>query len=313
MNLKLPQASLRPAGIDARVETPGGAMAYSRAGSGPPLLLIHGLGGTRATWNRVIGDLASTHTVIAPDLPGHGESEAPAGDYSLGAHAAALRDLLVALNISSASVIGHSLGGGIAMQFVYQFPERTDRLVLISSGGLGPEVNGVLRAASMAPGANLVLKGLAYVPAQITKSLLSAAAVIPGIMPRQDVGPTVVSLRGLTGSRQRLAFLKTARSVIDWRGQSVSATRKLGMLHDLPVLLIWGSRDKIIPPHHHAAVAGLINNVQVLEIPDAGHFPHETDPDVILPRIRAFLSSTPPPSSAKSDTESSARVGQRKS
>lgn len=284
----------QPARTDARVETPGGTIAYSRAGSGPPVLLVHGLGGTRATWKHVIDDLARTHTVIAPDLPGHGGSEAPAGDYSLGAHAAALRDLLVTLEVSSATVIGHSLGGGIALQFTYQFPERTDRLVLISSGGLGPEVSGVLRAASRAPGAGVLLKGLAHVPAQITKTVLSAAAVIPGIMPRQDAGPLVVSLRGLARSRQRRAFLKTARSVIDWRGQSVSATAKLGMFHDLPVLLIWGGRDKIIPPHHHSAVANRIDKAQLFELPKAGHFPHETDPDVIVPAIHRFLLSTTP-------------------
>src|SRR5436190_6173107 len=118
---------------DARVTVAGGELAYTTAGSGEPLLLIHGLGGTRRTWRHVIDSLAATHTVIAPDLPGHGDSDAPAGDYSLGAHAAALRDLLVALGHPTATVIGHSLGGGVGIQFAYQFPDRISRLVLISS------------------------------------------------------------------------------------------------------------------------------------------------------------------------------------
>ena len=127
----------------------GGSIAYMFAGAGPALLLIHGLGGTRKTWRHLIDDLARTHTVIAPDLPGHGESDPPAGDYSLGAHACVLRDLILSLGCRRFSVAGHSLGGGIALQTAYQFPERIDRLLLISSGGLGPEVSYALRAATL--------------------------------------------------------------------------------------------------------------------------------------------------------------------
>jgi pimeloyl-ACP methyl ester carboxylesterase len=155
---------------DARVAVPGGTLAYTAAGSGEPLLLIHGLGGTRRTWRNIIGPLAATHRVIAPDLPGHGDSDAPAGDYSLGAHAAALRDLLVALGHPTATVAGHSLGGGVAMQFAYQFPERTSRLMLISSGGLGRELTPMLRAATL-PGAQTVVSALARIPEAFTRRL----------------------------------------------------------------------------------------------------------------------------------------------
>jgi pimeloyl-ACP methyl ester carboxylesterase len=277
---------------EARAETPGGSIAYTRAGAGPALLLIHGLGGHRQTWNHVVDTLARTHTVIAPDLPGHGESDAPAGDYSLGAHAAALRDLLFALDVSSVTLVGHSLGGGVALQFAYQFPERASRLVLIGSGGLGPEVSWALRIASMTPGAGLILKGLAHVPARITATVLTAAAVLPGVMPRQDTGPLVATLRGLATASQRLAFRRTARSVIDWSGQTVSATGKLDALHELPLLLIWGGRDRVIPPTHHAGIAERISRSRCLEIPEAGHFPHESDPDLVLRAIGDFLRTT---------------------
>ena len=138
----------------------GRPVTYVQAGSGPVLLLIHGMAGTFENWRAVIEPLARQHTVVAPDLPGHGGSAPGAGDYSIGALAAGLRDLLVALGHERATLVGHSLGGGIAMQFAYQFPEFTERLVLVSSGGLGPEVSPVLRAAAL-PGADLFIAATA--------------------------------------------------------------------------------------------------------------------------------------------------------
>jgi pimeloyl-ACP methyl ester carboxylesterase len=274
------------------VDLPGGTIAYTTAGTGEPLLLIHGLGGTRGTWRHVIDSLAATHTVIAPDLPGHGESTAPAGDYSLGAHAAALRDLLVALGYSSTTIAGHSLGGGIALQFAYQFPSRTRRLLLISSGGLGPELSVLLRAATL-PGAGTVVAGLASLPKGVTRSLFPTL-VLPGLLARQDAGPAVGLIRGLAGSAQREAFLRTARSVVDWHGQTVSANRQLVLLTDIPVMIAWGSNDKTIPPHHHRALARQLRGPHLVEIAKAGHYPHETAPDALTSAIHAFLASTAP-------------------
>jgi pimeloyl-ACP methyl ester carboxylesterase len=170
----------------------GGAMAYTVAGTGPTVLLIHGLGGTRQTWRHLIAPLARNHTVIAPDLPGHGQSDPPAGDYSLGAHACALRDLLLALGHQRATLVGHSLGGGVALQTAYQFPERTDRIVLISSGGLGAEVTPILRAATL-PGADTVVAGLSTIPSSVTRSLFG---VIPALVGRSDGQVLADVLRG---------------------------------------------------------------------------------------------------------------------
>ncbi|MBA3905322.1 MAG: alpha/beta fold hydrolase, partial [Pseudonocardiales bacterium] len=157
----------------------GGRIAYSTAGSGEPILLIHGLGGTRSTWRHLVGTLAETHLVIAPDLLGHGDSGAPAGDYSLGAHAAALRDLLVALDLDRATIVGHSFGGGVAMQFAYQFPELVDRLVLIASGGLGSGVSLALRAATL-PGASTTLQALtAITPGWLGRLSYRAVRAVP--------------------------------------------------------------------------------------------------------------------------------------
>lgn len=256
---------------------------------------MHGLGGTRRTWDRVVDELATTHTVIAPDLPGHGESGAPAGDYSLGAMAASLRDLLADLGHPSATVVGHSLGGGVALQFAYQFPERTDRLVLISSGGLGSQLTPALRAVTL-PGAQTVVAGLALVPEPVTRRLLSVGRrLVPGLLAEADTGVVSEGLRRLSDGRQRQTFIRTARTVINWRGQTVSAAQHLTQLGGLPVMLAWGDQDKTIPPHHHRTVAALLPDPHVLEINGAGHYPHETAPDQLVPGLRDFLGSTRTP------------------
>ena len=134
----------------------GHDVGYRMAGEGPAIVLIHGLTGSSTTGRSIMPELAKHHTVLAPDLLGHGESAKPRGDYSLGAFASGVRDLMVALGIERATVVGHSLGGGVAMQLAYQFPQRCERLVLVASGGLGKEVNPALRAVSL-PGSELVL------------------------------------------------------------------------------------------------------------------------------------------------------------
>jgi pimeloyl-ACP methyl ester carboxylesterase len=268
----------------------GGALTYTIAGSGAPVLLVHGLGGSRHTWRHLIGILARTHTVIAPDLPGHGDSGGPGGDYSLGAHATALRDLLVSLGLPSATIIGHSLGGGIALQFAYQFPERTDRLVLISSGGLGPQLTLALRAVTL-PAAETVVAALARIPSALTRRVLPA---MPALIARQDAASVADSLRDLADGRRRRTFIRTARTVIDWRGQTISAARHLELLAGLPVLVAWGSDDKTIPPRHHEAAAAANPAFHTAEIADAGHYPHETAPERLGPAITAFLRGTRP-------------------
>jgi pimeloyl-ACP methyl ester carboxylesterase len=284
-----------PVGTEQRTESVSlrsGALTYTVAGSGEPLLLIHGLGGTRGTWTSIMNSLATKYTVIAPDLPGHGDSDTPAGDYSLGAHATVMRDLLISLGHPSATVIGHSLGGGIALQFAYQFPERTHRLVLISSGGLGPELTVMLRAATL-PGASAVVAGLARVPEPITRTALKALSVVPGFLARQDAEPLAGGIHGLREPRRRRGFIGTAHTVIDWRGQAVSAVEHLGLLVGMPIMVAWGNQDRTIPPHHHRSAALQLPDAETVEIPAAGHYPHETAAAALLPRLHAFLAGNP--------------------
>jgi pimeloyl-ACP methyl ester carboxylesterase len=271
--------------VDGRMPLTGGAISYTQAGSGPAVLLIHGLGGTRRTWERLIPGLARTHTVIAPDLPGHGLSDPPAGDYSLGAHACAMRDLLLALGHSRVSIVGHGLGGGVAMQSAYQFPERTERVVLISSGGLGADVTSILRAAGL-PVADSFVAALSTIPARLTLGLLPALAGRFGAGALGDV------LRPPTDGRQGRSFLRTVRTVIEWRGQTVNASHQLGLLREVPVLVVWGANDKTIPPRHHRALAERIPHALIVEIADAGHYPQETAPEQTLSALQTFLAAT---------------------
>jgi pimeloyl-ACP methyl ester carboxylesterase len=201
-----------------------------------------------------------------------------------------LRDLILSLGCRRFSVAGHSLGGGIALQTAYQFPERIDRLLLISSGGLGPEVSYALRAATL-PGADPVVAALSALPTAVTRR---AMATVPGLVSGPDAGQIADVLSGLRDSKQRTAFIRTARSVIDWRGQAVSAQRQTGLLHGVPVLVAWGAADTTIPPDHHRAFANRVPEAVTVEIAGTGHYPHETDSNQLLKPMQTFLSSTVP-------------------
>src|SRR4051794_7124061 len=143
------------------IELHGHQVVYRIAGSGPAVVLVHGMVNSSRHWQQVAQRLASRYTVIAPDLIGHGDSATPRGDYSLGAHAAAIRDLLAVIGVDRATIVGHSLGGGVALQFFYQFPQRVERLALVSAGGLGHEVSPLLRTAAL-PGMSALLAAGAH-------------------------------------------------------------------------------------------------------------------------------------------------------
>src|SRR3954469_11033359 len=242
------------------LELHGHRVSYRRGGSGPALLLLHGVTNSSETWEHVAPRLAERFTVIAPDLLGHGGAATPRGDYSLAAHASGARDVLTALGIERATVVGHSLGGGIAMQFAYQFPERCERLVLVSSGGLGREVHLLLRAAAL-PGADYVL------PALTSRRVVAFGRGIGellrrvGLQPDGDVGVLARGFASLDNAGSRQAFLHTVRSVIEPGGQRVSASDRLALAARMPTLIVWGEGDSIIPvAHGEAAHAAMPNS-----------------------------------------------------
>jgi pimeloyl-ACP methyl ester carboxylesterase len=270
----------------------GRPVTYAVAGEGPVLLLIHGMGGSFENWAEVIEPLARRRTVIAPDLPGHGASAPGGGDYSVGALAAGLRDLLAALGHERATLVGHSLGGGIAMQFAYQFPELVERLVLVSSGGLGPEVSPVLRAAAL-PGADAFISATAAAGKRVGPLLGRGLAAL-GLRPSADVAEVVRGYGTLTDPRRRAAFLATVRAVIGTGGQRVDATDRLYLAEAVPTLIVWGARDRIIPVRHgedaHRHIPG--SRLEVFE--DVGHLPQVEAPLRFVLALERFLEQTEP-------------------
>lgn len=276
-------------GFEAReIDLHGHRAMYRTAGSGPPVILIHGMINSSRHWRKVALGLADSYTVIAPDLIGHGGSATPRGDYSLGAHAAAIRDLMTAIGIEKATIVGHSLGGGVAMQFFYQFPQRTERMILISSGGLGREVSAPLRGVAI-PGSDLLL-ALAVNRAVVggldrAGRLLSMAGSRFGTY----LQAIARAIRPLTRAGQRRAFRETLRAVIDIRGQKVSATDRLYLLDGVPTLLVWGERDGTIPPEHGRHAHAAIDGSRFEMLPDVAHFPNLEAPETLAAVIHEFL------------------------
>jgi len=275
------------------VQIHGHDVAYRSAGEGPVVLLVHGIAGSSATWSSVMPTLAEHYTVVAPDLLGHGESAKPRGDYSLGAYASGIRDLLAVLGHDRATIVGHSLGGGVAMQLAYQFPQLCERLVLVASGGLGKEVNPFLRAVSL-PGSEYVL------PLVLHRSLHDALGTVGSWFGRlglrggeiaQEVWRSYAALTEIHG---QMAFVHTIRSVIDVRGQRVSARDRLYLAAEVPTLIVWGDRDRIIPVSHAYATHELIPGSRLVVVEGAGHFLPVEQPAAFLEALKDFLATTEP-------------------
>jgi pimeloyl-ACP methyl ester carboxylesterase len=289
----VPVSTLPPQFDEWQIELHGRRVIYRVAGNGPPVVLIHGMLNSSSHWRSVALNLAREYTVIAPDLIGHGDSAAPRGDYSLGAHAASIRDLLAAMGIDHASIVGHSLGGGVAMQFFYQFPQRTERLVLISSGGLGHEVSPMLRTAAL-PGISALLSSTIH--PRLLGALMDAGRRLREREVRLGVYMQAIAraLRPLENADARQAFLQTLRAVIDVHGQRVSATDRLYLLESMPTMIVWGERDNTIPLQHGREAHEAIPHSHFKTLPRAAHFPHLEDPEGLADALREFLQATQP-------------------
>lgn len=271
----------------------GHDVAYRLEGEGPVIVLVHGIAGSSGTWTGVMPQLAERYTVIAPDLLGHGESAKPRGDYSLGAYASGIRDLLAVLGHERATFVGHSLGGGIAMQLAYQFPERCERLVLVGSGGLGREVGTLLKVLS-APGVEYVL------PLVLTRGLHDVAASLGRFVGKSGVRANSLlqevwnSYTRLTDARAQRAFVHTVRAVIDPTGQRVSARDRLYLAAEVPTLIVWGARDRVIPVAHAHVAHELIPGSRLEIVEDCGHFVPLERPERFVALLDDFLASTSP-------------------
>ena len=271
----------------------GHERAFVKVGKGPALLLIHGIGSRHETWLPVIDELAKSHTVIAPDLLGHGRSAKPRADYSIGGYANGMRDLLTVLGIERVTVVGHSLGGGVAAQFAYQFPQRTERIVLVGTGGLGPEVNPIIPLCTV-PGSSLVLAALASRPARKLGVPLLHALHKTGLPMTADLVELATVYDDLGTAEAREAFRHVLRAIIDWRGQIVTMNDRAYLTEFIPTLVIWGREDTVIPVKHAYDAEQGLPHATVKVFDNAGHFPHADQPALFIETLTEFLESTEP-------------------
>lgn len=287
----------------------GHQRAYRLMGSGPALLLLHGIGDSSETWVPLMGELARDFTVLAPDLLGHGASAKPRADYSVAAYANGMRDLLEVLGIETATVVGHSLGGGVAAQFAYQYPDHCNRLVLVATGGVNRAVSPFLRVAS-APFAEVVLPTLQWPLGRLAARVTIEALRLSGTDLGRDAGELQRVFDGLPDRSARGAFTRTLRSVVDWRGQVVTMLDRAYLTEAVPVLLMWGDHDGVIPVKHaHRAHAAMVwSRLTIFE--GAGHFPHHFDPIRFVNEVRTFVAETEPAQFDRDRFRSKLRAGE---
>ncbi|MGZ4452986.1 MAG: alpha/beta fold hydrolase [Nocardioides sp.] len=269
------------------------AIGGREIGTAPVLLLLHGLACNRHTWDPVWDRLGEKYTLIAPDLLGHGESDKPRGDYSPGGYANGMRDLLTILGVDKVTVIGHSFGGAVAMQFAYQFPERTERLVLVNAGGLGKEVTVLIRALGL-PGYQYTL-GLLTAPVirQVNTTILRALKAT-GLRDLRDLDEVADIVDSLRDPRARYAVHKLVTGVMDWRGQNITMRDRAYLTELMPLCVVWGEDDHVLPASHAQTATQFAPKAQVTVMPDAGHFPHRDHPDAFADLLIDFVDSTVP-------------------
>jgi pimeloyl-ACP methyl ester carboxylesterase len=285
------QARLVPELRTVRIH--GYRRAFLTCGDGPALVLLHGIGSDHTTWWPVLRPLAERFTVIAPDLLGHGKSDKPRADYSVGGFANGVRDLMTVLGVPRATVVGHSFGGGVAMQFAYQFPERTERLVLVSAGGLGRSVNPLLKVLA-GPAGGPVLTAVTSRPAHLTLHRVARLLGQTGLPYTVDLDPMSEVYDNLVDPRAREAFRHVLRALIDRHGQVISMIERGYLAEGMPTLVVWGTRDSVLPVKHARAAREIIPGARVEVFPQAGHFPHRDEPEAFAEVLCRFVEQTPP-------------------
>ena len=288
----------------------GHKRAFIKTGQGPALLLLHGLGCDHTTWLPVIAALSRRYTVIAPDLLGHGKSDKPRADYSVGGYANGMRDLLTVLGIDKVTVVGHSFGGGVAMQFAYQFPERTERMVLVCPGGLGAEVSPVIRAITL-PGFHQLmsvatLPGIRHAAAFSLRTMAGT-----GLPHTRDLDEVAAIYETFADSRARHAIRHVVRAVVDWRGQIVTMNDRAYLTAAMPMCVVWGTEDHVLPVRHAGNAAEHAPGARVEVIANAGHFPHKDHPQRFVKILNDFVRTTQPATYHRGRWRTLLRNGQR--
>lgn len=266
--------------------------AYVMAGQGPAILLLHGIGMDHRSWLPVIDKLASHYTVIAPDLLGHGRSDKPRADYSIAGYANAMRDLLTVLRVRSVTVAGHSLGGGIAMQFAYQYPQMTQRLVLVAAAGMGRSVNPLIRYFTL-PGSGLLLRAAAVSPIRVPLVDVITSVGSTGLPMTHDLHALADVYDGLGDPAAQYAFLHVLRAAVDWRGQAITSLDRAYLAEHMPSMVVWGERDLVLPVKHARAAHEILPGSRLEIFPDSGHVPFQDEPERFAEVMADFIETVP--------------------
>ena len=292
-----------------QVDLYGNRISFVDVGEGDPVVLLHGITCSAASWNALVPSLAEHHRVIVPDLPGHGWSSRARGDHSISAFALHVRDLLMGLGISRATFIGHSLGGGVTMQTAYAYPELVGRMVLVASGGLGESVGLPLRAATL-PGAEWLLPVFFNRFGARLTSRLQRLATDRRLTTLHELA---YSYATLADPAARRAFVNIIRGVVDWSGQRIDARRRLHLAEEVPLMIVWGDADLLIPIGHgyRAAEKLPVDRFEVME--GAGHFPHLEQPEAFLDAFLDFVRDTHPASNSHANLAGYIREAMRAS
>ena len=287
----------------------GHRIRYLTGGAGEPVLLLHGLADTADAWGRVLPTLATRCRVFAPDLLGCGDSDKPAVDYSLWAQATYLRHFMDNVGIERAIIVGHSLGGGLALHMYMQYPERVSRLALIASGGMGRDLPLSLRLCTLAGsspviGALLGSRHQRHPVARVGHTVLGRLwpATAAADRARHTAAAMLSADEALTNAEEagilerlrepaaRAAFLATLRSVGSLRGQRGSALHALSLI-DTPVLLIHGERDATIPVSHGHTALTRLKRGRLSVIPSCGHCPQRETPEQVSSLLLDFFAA----------------------
>jgi pimeloyl-ACP methyl ester carboxylesterase len=272
---------------EQKIEVDGLPTRYLTAGTGPPLVLLHGAGDNALDWRWVMPALAATHRVYAPDLPGSPDSARPAADYSPSFFERFVAGFLDALDIERAAMVGNSLGGLIALRLALSEPARVTALVLVDSAGLGRALNPVFTSVNV-PGISEAAIPLWRTPIGAYQRAWGRAALLfarPGSVPR-----------GWLAEQRRLALspgyleahLATLRAQVSPGGQREVLVDQLSLLK-MPTLVVWGASDRVFPESQARDAAARLHESSLAVIPDCGHMPHVECPDLFVAALNEFF------------------------
>jgi pimeloyl-ACP methyl ester carboxylesterase len=261
------------------VEVDGVHLHYVEAGSGPPLLLLHGLNGSTFGFRLLMPYLTPHFRTIALDLMGFGYSDRPQHrDYSLGAQARLVAGFLDALGIAKASVLGHSLGGAVAMHLALEFPERVDRLILVSSAS-DSETRRGLRSSRLVRPLLPVVAAFTVQNQRFRRMSLRSACYDPSFV-------TADMLEGYMAPTRVRGHLRALGSLmVDRRKDPPLDPSAISR----PALIIWGAADRWLPPSHGERLRALIPDSRMTIIENAGHLVLEEQPEESARALVDFL------------------------